>query len=188
MVIVNCKRVIHSADPIWRREEHAAHPVHGYRFERVLIEKQIRERSSESLPPGVVDYRCRATIAVIAGKWKTAIINTLYGGRLRFGALLRRIPNARRKVLTEQLRQLQRDGVVSRVALGARSQRVEYSLTEYGRTLIPVITVLAVWGDTHLKTTQTQRLGPRQNCENQCARYVENKPSGAEQDGYVARL
>jgi len=103
----------------------------------------------------VGDYRSRAAIAVIGGKWKTAIISTLTREHRRFGVLLRCIPKASRKVLTEQLRQLQRDGVVSRTATGVRSQRVEYSLTEYGRTLIPVLTALAEWGEVHLKTART---------------------------------
>src|SRR5262249_28877455 len=130
----------------------AVHGVGSHRFRRVLRRKQIRATSGESSDAGLLDYRSRAAIAVIGGKWKTAIISTLEREDLRFGALLRSIPRASRKVLTEQLRQLQRDGVVSRNATGARSQCVEYSLTEHGRTLIRVMTALAEWGEAYLKT------------------------------------
>ena len=133
----------------------------------MLRERKIREESGESLNAGILDYRSRATIAVIAGKWKTAIISALNGKHLRFGTLLRCIPKASRKVLTEQLRQLQRDGVVSRVATGARSQCVEYALTEHGRTLIPVLSALANWGDIHLKRMTIEYQPPRVRPETQ---------------------
>src|SRR5215472_13433661 len=84
----------------------------------------------------VVDCPMRATIDVIGGKWKTAIIDALGLEALRFGALLRSCPKASRKVITDQLRQLQRDKIESRAAIGARSECVEYSLTAHGRTLI----------------------------------------------------
>jgi DNA-binding HxlR family transcriptional regulator len=93
---------------------------------------------------------------VIGGKWKTEIIHALRAGGLRFGVLLRRIPGASRKVLTEQLRELQAQKVVSRIAAGKRSERVEYSLTRYGRTLIPVLNVMAQWGEIHLKMSEVE--------------------------------
>jgi DNA-binding HxlR family transcriptional regulator len=96
-------------------------------------------------------YECpvRETADVIDGKWKPLIINTLKGGTLRFGELLRKIPEASRKVLTDQLRELEREHVISRTALGSREERVEYALTAYGKTLVPVLTVMAEWGKRH---------------------------------------
>jgi DNA-binding HxlR family transcriptional regulator len=91
----------------------------------------------------------RETADVIDGKWKPMIINSLKSGTLRFGQLLRRIPEASRKVLTEQVRELEGEDVVSRIAFGCRSERVEYSLTKYGLTLVPVLTVMADWGRRH---------------------------------------
>ncbi len=95
------------------------------------------------------DCPVRATADVIDGKWKPMIINNLKSGPLRFGQLLRRIPEASRKVLTDQLRELQKEEVISRVASGRKSERVEYSLTAYGRTLVPVLAAMADWGDKH---------------------------------------
>src|SRR5580700_4145369 len=82
----------------------------------------------------------RATADVIDGKWKPMIVNALKAKPLRFGQLLRTLPEASRKVVTEQLRELELEGIISRTAFGNRWQRVEYSLTGYGRTLVPVLT------------------------------------------------
>ena len=102
------------------------------------------------------DCPVRATADAIDGKWKPMIIHSLKSGALRFGQLLREIPEASRKVLTEQLRELQREHLISRSASGAKSERVEYSLTPYGKTLVPVLTVMAAWGKKH-KTLMKQR-------------------------------
>src|SRR5580693_10393621 len=91
----------------------------------------------------------RATADVIDGKWKPMIVNALKAKPLRFGQLLRALPEASRKVATEQLRGLESEGIISRTALGKRWERVEYSLTEYGRTLVPVLTLMADWGLKH---------------------------------------
>jgi DNA-binding HxlR family transcriptional regulator len=91
----------------------------------------------------------RATADAIDGKWKPMIVNAIKKKPLRFGQLLRAIPEASRKVVTEQLRELEREAIISRVALGTRFERVEYSLTQYGRTLVPVLTVMAAWGVKH---------------------------------------
>jgi DNA-binding HxlR family transcriptional regulator len=94
----------------------------------------------------------RAALSVVAGKWKPLIIEALSGESLRFGVLLRRIPKASRKVLTDHLRDLEREKIVARAVLGKKSEHVEYSLSPYGKTLVPVLAVLAQWGERHLKT------------------------------------
>jgi len=101
-------------------------------------------------------YECpvRETADVIDGKWKPLIINSLKARPLRFGQLLRRISEASRKVLTDQLRGLEREGIISRVEFGVRSERVEYSLTPYGLTLVPVLTSMAEWGLKHKRRKQ----------------------------------
>jgi DNA-binding HxlR family transcriptional regulator len=95
--------------------------------------------------------RVRATILVIGGKWKPLIIDVLKAGSVRSGALLRKIPQASRKVLTAQLRALEQEKIVSRLVLGKKAEHVEYSLTPYGWTLVPVLTAMAKWGATHLE-------------------------------------
>jgi DNA-binding HxlR family transcriptional regulator len=91
----------------------------------------------------------RATADVIDGKWKPMIVNALKAKPLRFGQLLRALREATRKVATEQLRELESEGIISRTTFGKRWERVEYSLTEYGRTLVPVLTLMADWGLKH---------------------------------------
>jgi len=82
------------------------------------------------------------------------VVNTLKAGGLRFGQLRRHAPEASRKVLAEQLRELEDDQIISRKAFGQRWERVEYELTVYGRTLVPVLTLLAKWGKKHKKRMQ----------------------------------
>ena len=100
----------------------------------------------------------RATIDVIEGKWKPIVINALKLRTLRFGQLRRHVPEATRKVLTEQLRQLEQDQIISRKVLGQKWERVEYTLTPYGRTLVPVLTVMAKWGETHKKSQEAKNI------------------------------
>ena len=103
----------------------------------------------------------RATIVVIGGRWKPLIIDVLKTGTLRSGALSRRIPRVSRKVLTAQLRELERENIVSRTVLGKKAEHVEYSLTPYGRTLVPVLAVLAEWGGNHLKRKERNQHASR---------------------------
>jgi DNA-binding HxlR family transcriptional regulator len=91
----------------------------------------------------------RAAADVIDGKWKPMIVNALKAKPLRFGQLLRALPEASRKVATAQLRELESEGIISRTAFGKRWERVEYSLTEYGKTLVPVLMLMADWGLKH---------------------------------------
>lgn len=100
----------------------------------------------------------RATIDVIEGKWKPIIVNSLKHRALRYGKLRREVPEASQKVLTGQLRELERDGIIARRTAEKRWERVEYSLTEYGRTLIPVLTLMAKWGAIHSSNKEAERL------------------------------
>ena len=84
------------------------------------------------------------------------ILNALKTKPLRFGQLLRTLPEASRKVITQQLRELEQEAIVSRIAAGNRWERVEYSLTAYGRTLVPVLTLMADWGKKHRRRKSLQ--------------------------------
>ena len=100
----------------------------------------------------------RATIDVIEGKWKPIVVHALKLGTMRFGQLRRYVPEATRKVLTEQLRELEEDQIISRKVLGQRWERVEYALTPYGRTLVPVLTLMAKWGKSHKKSKEPKNI------------------------------
>jgi DNA-binding HxlR family transcriptional regulator len=89
-------------------------------------------------------------IAVIDGRWKPMIFQRLSDGARRFGELHRTMPGVARKVLREQLRQMQADGLIARQPLGPAHAGVQYRLTPYGRTLDRVFLTLWRWGSQHL--------------------------------------
>jgi len=85
------------------------------------------------------------------GHWKPILIWRLRDEPLRFKSLLEAIPDISTKVLTEQLKELEADGIIIRKAYSELPPRVEYSLTHYGKTLLPALVVLREWGLQHLK-------------------------------------
>ncbi len=88
---------------------------------------------------------------VIGGKWKPLILWALKHGPHRFNELRRKLPGASQKVLTEQLRQLERSGIVERRIFPDARAHTEYRLSAYGATLRPALTELAAWGARHRK-------------------------------------
>jgi DNA-binding HxlR family transcriptional regulator len=103
------------------------------------------------------DCPVRPAIDVIEGKWKPIVVYALKLGPLRFGQLRRHTPEATTKVLNDQLRELEQDLMISRKAFGQKWERVEYRLTAYGRTLVPVLTLMAKWGKKHRKLMDTKK-------------------------------
>ena len=91
--------------------------------------------------------RCPAetTLGVIGGRWKVPILWHLFGGTKRFGELRRALAGVTQKMLTQQLRELERDGVVSRTVYAEVPPRVEYSLTDRGQSLRPVVDAMCKW-------------------------------------------
>lgn len=86
------------------------------------------------------------TLEVIGGKWKPILLYYLRQQPRRASELQRLVPQASAKVMTEQLRELERDGVITRTVYGQVPPRVDYALSELGRTLIPVLDALCAWG------------------------------------------
>ena len=103
----------------------------------------------------------RTTIDVIEGKWKPIIINALKSRPLRFGQLRREVPEATKKVLTAQLRELEFAEVVFRKDFGNSQDHLSYALTTYGRTLVPILIHMAQWGATHKKRLAEKPVSPR---------------------------
>jgi len=86
-------------------------------------------------------------VNIIGGKWKILIIARLaHIGKQRFGKLNRSIPDVSERVLTRQLRELEKDGLIYRQVFAEVPPRVEYSLSKKGETLIPILNLLAEWG------------------------------------------
>ena len=87
------------------------------------------------------------TLTLISSKWKVLIVRDLLTGTKRFGELQRSVGNVSQKVLTAQLREMEEDGLVDRKVYPEVPPRVEYSLTELGRSLEPVLSALWTWGE-----------------------------------------
>lgn len=108
---------------------------------------------------GEKQYYCSVelTLQVIGGKWKPIIIHHLAtDGTLRFSEIKRAIPNITQKMLTQQLRELESDGVVHREVYAQVPPKVEYSLTELGRSVMPVIESLCGWGKRYAAWAQSR--------------------------------
>ena len=101
------------------------------------------------------------TADVIGGKWKPLILFHLEDRTRRFGELCRLIPHLTKKMLTQKLRELERDGIVYRKVYPQVPPRVEYSLTTHGETLKPVLKLMSAWGTRHrVRYCNARRLIP----------------------------
>jgi DNA-binding HxlR family transcriptional regulator len=98
-----------------------------------------------------------AALAAIGGKWKLIIVYWLAESPRHFAALRQAMPGISQKVLTQQLRELVNDGIVRRQPTGDGIAPVEYSLTDYGRSVLPLVEDVRLWGRAHMEhlTSQT---------------------------------
>ncbi|WP_375419521.1 winged helix-turn-helix transcriptional regulator [uncultured Hymenobacter sp.] len=98
-----------------------------------------------------LDLACGVHLAreVLAGKWKVALLFYLSQGICRPGQLQKKMPGATRRVIHLQLNQLEEQGLVAKTVFAELPPKVEYRLTAFGETLLPVIEVLGQWGETH---------------------------------------
>jgi DNA-binding HxlR family transcriptional regulator len=97
-------------------------------------------------------YHCtvEAALDVIGGKWKPLILWHLGEEVMRFGELQKGLPGVNAKMLTKQLRELEEDGVIKRTVYPEVPPRVEYTITDFGKTLIPLLQALCEWGAHYL--------------------------------------
>ncbi|MCW3462396.1 winged helix-turn-helix transcriptional regulator [Chitinophaga nivalis] len=86
------------------------------------------------------------TMTYIGGKWKPIILGRLVNGAVRFGKLAVQIPDISRKILTEQLKELEDDGLIIRHSYNEKPPRVEYELSEIGKMVIPILTAMTAFG------------------------------------------
>lgn len=91
------------------------------------------------------------TLRVIGGKWKPVILWHLSSGTKRFSELKRAIPGVTQRMLSQQLRELEGDGVMLRKVYAQVPPKTEYSLTEFGRTLGPILRLMCKWGTEHAR-------------------------------------
>ena len=97
------------------------------------------------------EYPCCAslTMGIIGGKWKTVILFHLMEGKLRYSELRKKMPTVTERTLSLQLKALEEDGLIRRKVYTTKPPlKVEYALTDFGNTLIPLIQSIADWGDS----------------------------------------
>jgi DNA-binding HxlR family transcriptional regulator len=95
------------------------------------------------------NYPVEATLEVIGGKWKVLILYYLKENFRRFGELKSSIPGIAQKMLTQQLRELEADGLINRKVYAEVPPKVEYTLTKYGESLEPILKLMCQWGTEH---------------------------------------
>ncbi|OBZ08247.1 MULTISPECIES: helix-turn-helix domain-containing protein [Bacillales] len=100
-------------------------------------------------PEKTYNTAVEVTLEVIGGKWKQVILFHLTLGKKRNGELMSLMPAVTQKVLTQQLRELEEDGIVTRISYNQVPPKVEYELTEYGWSLKDILHLLCRWGDRH---------------------------------------
>lgn len=98
-----------------------------------------------------------AALAAVGGKWKLVIVYALRNSPRHFAALREQLPDISPKVLTEQLRELVADDIVVRRPSGPAPAPVVYSLSEYGRSVLPVMEAVLQWGNGHLARLDSRR-------------------------------
>jgi len=97
------------------------------------------------------NWGIEATLDVIGGKWKPLVIYQLKDGTLRFNQIVGKVtPRITQRMLTKELRELEKDGLVTRKVYAQVPPKVEYSLTETGQSLIPILDQLCDWGYEHM--------------------------------------
>lgn len=108
---------------------------------------------------GTLAERCpvRTVIDQIGGKWTTLILLALAEQPYRFGALRRLVPDISQRMLTQTLRDLERDGYVLRSVFPTKPPSVEYRLTDLGQSLFSALGVLVTWAETHHQAVKAAR-------------------------------
>lgn len=101
-----------------------------------------------------ITYKCSIALAlsVIGGKWKPLILWHLQGKVLRFGELKRILETITQKILTQELRELEADGLINRHVYAQIPPKVEYSLTEKGHTVLPILNIISKWGADYCRS------------------------------------
>ncbi|WCT14047.1 winged helix-turn-helix transcriptional regulator [Mucilaginibacter jinjuensis] len=112
------------------------------------------------------NYRCamEASLSVISGKWKMTILQKILAGPIRYSDIKHNIPDITEKMLTQQLRELEEDGIVKRKVYPVVPPKVEYSFTDLGQGLTPIFQSLEVWGAQFLTNSNGELITPDSSC------------------------
>lgn len=104
-----------------------------------------------------LNYSAEETVGLISDKWSIEVLRALRSGQNRHGLLGRAIPEITKKMLTQTLRKLERNGIVERVDYQENPPRVEYHITAIGETLIERLTMMCEWSKTYLEEVEKAR-------------------------------
>lgn len=118
-----------------------------------------RERTMDSAPVNVLDQECaaRLTLELIADKWTVLIVYALANGTRRYSELQKLVEGVTHKMLTQTLRRLETDGILTRTVFPVIPPRVEYTLTPLGETLIAPLSALCAWAEAHYHEVEQAR-------------------------------
>ncbi|WP_123042451.1 winged helix-turn-helix transcriptional regulator [Cohnella candidum] len=105
---------------------------------------------AKAAPVKKYNISVEATLEVIGGKWKCVILCHLTHGKKRTSDLKRLMPGITQKMLTQQLRELEEDGIINRIVYNQVPPKVEYELSEYGLSLRSILDSLCAWGERHI--------------------------------------
>lgn len=116
-----------------------------------MATEQLREYLKRRLLNGEFNCEKELTLSIVSGKWKIVILWHLgHEGPHRFGELFRLFKNISNRILTKQLRELELDDIIRRIDYEENPPRVEYSMTERGMTLLPVVDAMFDWGKQNM--------------------------------------
>jgi DNA-binding HxlR family transcriptional regulator len=134
-------------------------------------------------------HRCpiETTLDVLGGKWKGMVLHRLLYGTMRFGELKRMIPRVTQRMLTRQLRELERDGVIRRKVYPEVPPKVEYSLTTVGLSLKPILLMMSDWGEQYQDQLTTRKVGQPHRHVARGRRVASSLPAGFSREALPAR-
>jgi DNA-binding HxlR family transcriptional regulator len=129
--------------------------LHNQKFRIILIKEEVRTKKyvreilmAKRYTPTSAAADVEAALRLLEGRWKLVILFHLFGGKvMRFSDLERAIPNITQKMLGQQLRTMEADGIVVRTAYPQVPPKVEYHLTPWGQSLCPALDAILKWAD-----------------------------------------
>ena len=118
---------------------------------------QRRERARQAYNAYVAECPSRQVLDAISDKWVTLVLTALADGPQRYSDLSRRIAGVSQKMLTQTVRQLERDGLATRTITPTVPVRVDYELTALGETILPVVVAIKQWSEAHITEIHAAR-------------------------------
>jgi DNA-binding HxlR family transcriptional regulator len=119
--------------------------------------RERREQAKRDYDAFMAECPTRQLLGSLSDKWLGLVLGALGGGSKRHGELARRIAGVSQKMLTQTLRTLERDGLVTRTVTPSVPVRVDYELTQLGRTLLPVMVGIKDWAEAHMDEVNAAR-------------------------------